>query len=368
MPKTPKLPFSGVNLYHRKNGSFFVQLRRKGRKQVKTITLTARTEALAYAEAVELGRRFEAGLFDPWQERVETITVREGVKRYLASGTRWSDSTRRERRIVLEAFAGTLPSTYEPRDVTARHVQSFALSPALKASTQQGYYSKLRACFGWLRKEGYVRENPCDEVNEPKVSKRTPVYLSRVQAKALIAQAEQDAALERVQPWLPDVIRVALGTGFRQAEICALRWQDVDLIDGRIYARSYAADAYEHRTKSGHDRAVPLLPLAREALRRLAVSEVGDGLVFTGGRSGDKLNPNFVAKQYRETRKRAELPPRYTFHTLRHTFASWLVTSGVPIRHVQEYLGHADIKTTMVYAHLVEDQAHEMAMRAMTLD
>lgn len=174
---------------------------------------------------------------------------------------------------------------------------------------------------------------------------------------------------------MPDLIRVAIGTGFRRAELCALRWRDVSFEEGRVYARSYVRKdtagnvLYEHRTKSGHDRAISLLPLARGALERLHASRTNedeDETVFLGGRSGGPLFGNFVGEEFREQRKRAGLPKRFTFHTLRHTFASWLVTEGVPLRHVQEYLGHASIQTTMRYAHLVEDHAHQVAAAAMS--
>ena len=170
------------------------------------------------------------------------------------------------------------------------------------------------------------------------------------------------------------MIRVAIGTGFRRAELCALRWRDVSFDEGRVHARSYVRkDAagtvvYEHRTKSGHDRAVPLLPLAREAFERLhaaRTNEDEDETVFQGGRSGGLLLGNHVGEEFREQRERAGLPARYTFHSLRHTYASWLVTAGVPLRHVQAYLGHASIRTTEIYAHLVEDRAHEVAAAAM---
>lgn len=373
MPKA--LPYAGCYFYYKSHRDrYVIQFKRRGRRGSKQITLKARTESLAFAEAVEWGRKYEAGLFDPFQDKAEVITLTEAVKRYLAHNPSWSEGTLRERRITLERFSKGLPKTLEARDVTTKQVAIFAKDRTLKASTQQGYYAKIRALFNWLRSEGYVRENPCDEVDEPKVKRKAPVYLSKEQAKKLIKAAETDTLVGKAPAWMPDMIRVAIGTGFRRAELCALRWRDVDLGDGRVYARSYVRkDAagkvlYSFTTKSGHDRAVPLLPLARETLERLhaaRTNEDEDETVFQGGRSGGPLHGNFVGEEFREQRKRAGLPRRFTFHTMRHTFASWLVTQGVPIRHLQEYMGHASIQTTMRYAHLVPDQAHEMAAAAM---
>ena len=177
----------------------------------------------------------------------------------------------------------------------------------LKASTLQGYYAKIRAFFGWLKAEGYIRESPVDYIAEPKVKRKTPVYLTREQAKSLIATTEADVILGKAQPWLPDMVRVALGTGFRRAELCALRWRDVSFDEGRVYARGYVRKdsegkvVYEHRTKSGHDRAVPLLPLAREALERLHAARTNEDeeeTVFVGTR-GAPLHGNFVGEEFR---------------------------------------------------------------------
>lgn len=367
-----KLPFEGVYLYQRASGSFYVQFRRRGSRYKKTITLKARTEALAFAEAVELGRLYEAGLFDPFTERTESITLTDAVRRWVEHDASLSQHTIRERRITLERFARGLPRSFEPRDVTARHVEAFVHDRSLKPSTAQGYYSKVRAFFNWLKSEGYVRESPMGEVAEPKVKRRSPVYLSKEQARTLIEAAEADVLLKEAPVWMPDLIRVAIGTGFRRAELCALRWRDVDLESSRVYTRPYVRRVggkvvFEHRTKSGHDRAVPLLPVAREVLERLhaeRANEDEDETVFLS--RGEPLRGNFVGQTFRRQRERAGLPERFTFHTLRHTFAAWLATEGVPLRHIQEYLGHASIQTTLVYSHLVEDEAHAIAMRAMS--
>lgn len=368
------LPFEGCYFYHRpKRDRYVIQFKRRGRRGKRQMTLKARSESLAYAEAVEWGRKFEAGLFDPFKDKAESLTVSEAVKRYVAHNPMLSERTIRERRITLERFAGELPRTLEARDVTPKMVVAFALHRSLKPSTQQGYYSKLRALFNWLKSEGYVRDNPCDDVDEPKVKRKTPVYFSRKQAKKLIEGAESDVLVGKTKAWMPDLIRVAIGTGFRQSELCALRWRDVDFTDGRVYTRSYVRrDAvgevvYSFETKSGHDRAVPLLPLAREVFRRrqaARTNEDDDETVFVGDRGGP-LNANFVGGKFRDLRRRLGFRSPFTFHSLRDTFASWLVSDGVPMRHVQEYLGHESMRTTMRYAHLIPDRAHEIAAAAM---
>lgn len=68
------------------------------------------------------------------------------------------------------------------------------------------------------------------------------------------------------------------------------------------------------------------------------------------------LYGNYVRKAFAECRGRAKLPGWVTPHSLRHTFASWLVSDGTPLFHVSKWLGHADFKTTQVYAYLAPNE------------
>ena len=365
MPK--KLPYVGVYFYERPNGRFVVQFKRPGLPGKKTITLTATSEALAYSEAVEFGRRFEVGAFNPWTDRIDSPLLADETQRFLEHNSGLSTNTLRERRIVLEAFSRSVAKNIEARGVTSKHVERFCLAPHLKPSTQKGYLSKVRSFFNWLKKEGYLRDNPCIAVKEPRVPRNLPEYLSREEVGALVAQAELDALLSAAPGWMPDAIRLAVSTGLRRAELCALRWCDVDFPGRNIYVRGYESGRRRHRTKSGHDRRAPMLPISFDVLVRLAdlrKNENEDETVLVSSRAGP-LDPGFLGRKFSQLRRRVGLRKEYSFHTLRHTFASWLVSEGVPIRHVQEYMGHADMKTTMIYAHLVEEHSISRAAAAM---
>jgi len=171
---------------------------------------------------------------------------------------------------------------------------------------------------------------------------------------------------------------VALGTGLRQADLCGLRWRDVT--GGRVYVRAYVVrdgkggSAFEFRTKSGHDRAVPLSELARQGLesRRAAAGCIPepDATVFQGGRSGGRLLPNHVGAEFRKLRNAVEgLDDTHTFHALRHSFASYLLSHGASLIQVKDYLGHASLTTTAdIYGHLVSDEAVERVVRSLSLE
>lgn len=139
----------------------------------------------------------------------------------------------------------------------------------------------------------------------------------------------------------------ALRTGLRAGELFALRWEDVDTKKRRIEVRRNWTHGVLVTPKSGHGRSLPMTPELAAALE--ALPRRGD-LVFPY-RKGGYLDGNKVKRTFWRCIRLAEVE-RIAFHDLRHSFASQLVMAGVPLKAVQELLGHADIKTTQRYAHL----------------
>lgn len=145
------------------------------------------------------------------------------------------------------------------------------------------------------------------------------------------------------------MVLVALRTGLRRGELLALRWEDVDLTGQRITVRRSLWGATEGSPKGGRTREVPLSPEALSALRALP-TRFAKGYVFASA-AGERLTPGLLKWPLWNACKAAGLRKR-GWHVLRHTFASHLVMRGVPIRAVQDLLGHVDIKQTLIYAHL----------------
>jgi integrase len=162
------------------------------------------------------------------------------------------------------------------------------------------------------------------------------------------------------------VILTAAMTGLRQSELLGLRWRDVDWAAQRIRVRN-AWVRGEHSGEGKSDlstrRSVPMADrLTRELDRWSQRTRYGadDDLVFAHPQSGRPLDRTKLSRRFKQACTDAGVRV-VRFHDLRHTFATRLAASGQPMRTIQEFLGHADSKTTQIYAHYAPS-AHEVRM------
>ena len=162
-----------------------------------------------------------------------------------------------------------------------------------------------------------------------------------VMALVRAAASEQDAA----------IFLVAAFTGLRRDELLALRWRDVDFAGSAVRVRTSYAAGQLTTPKSGKVRSVPVAPDVGEALARLGQRAhwVGDDDLVFPGEAGDYLDGSALRRRYATALNRAGLHP-LRFHDLRHTFGTRMIAKA-DIRRVQEWMGHADIQTTMRYLH-----------------
>jgi integrase len=133
----------------------------------------------------------------------------------------------------------------------------------------------------------------------------------------------------------------------------ALRWRDVDLPRRHIRVTASYSERMLTTPKSGKVRSVPMAPAVAEALARLnqrSVYESDDDLVFPG-LAGGFLDASALYRRYKATLQRTSLRD-LRFHDLRHTFGTQVIGNPrVSILQVKEWMGHADIDTTMKYLH-----------------
>lgn len=166
---------------------------------------------------------------------------------------------------------------------------------------------------------------------------------------------EVDALMDVLPDRLWAVVVVALNTGLRKSELRRLEWSDVDL-RGRVLMVRHKG---EEHTKSRKERVVDLNGVAVETLRlhrvamRKRFGRVPEHVFVT--EDGTRLGNNLL-RDLRGVYKDAGIQ-KANIHTLRHTFGAHAAMAGVPIPTLQKLMGHADIKTTMVYVHV--DRRHQ---------
>lgn len=192
-------------------------------------------------------------------------------------------------------------------------------------------------------RDGYVSAPfPGLQVKLPQKDNQRQRFLTPAEAVLLLKE------LAERSPMSHDMAVISLFSGMRFGEIASLEWQDIDFPDGRILIRD---------PKNSQNRYAYLTDEITEVLRNRHSGQ-RNGLVFTS-RTGGKVDR--ISKAYSRTVDElfnedvADSRQRVCFHTLRHTYASWLVQKGVDLYSVKELMGHADFKMTTRYSHLAPE-------------
>jgi len=281
----------------------------------------------------------------PDRKRIEPITFRafadEYIERYLkvAASKSWKKAKNRIENIVKIIGESVIVSSIELRDI--ENVLKTIEEKGDSAGTRNRYRARLRSMWKQAVRWGYATSNPVDETEKRTEKKLGDRYLYPHEQTELL-----DACSERLRP----IVLFAASTGLRQGEILQLRWSDIDRIACSVTVRS-------ETSKTSTERRVPL---NRDALIALdACTE--ENPVFGWDRYPSELwADSMKALGWRGPHVEARLQ-NWRFHDLRHHCASWLVMNDVPILKVARILGHADLSTTMRYAHL-SDSSLEDAM------
>jgi integrase len=214
----------------------------------------------------------------------------------------------------------------------------------------------VRQVFNFAIREGlFMGQNPAagSKVLRPKADNRKIRYLRRDEADLLLKELAKESTD------IHDMSLLSLYTGMRFGEVASLRWADVDLFQGVLMVVD---------TKSAKNRAAFITPEVKTMLSRRGPGDPEE-LVFPPPK-GDNSKPRpQIEKAYYKivsllfNQNLTDKRLRVNFHTLRHTFASWLVENGTDLYLVKELLGHSDLKITERYAHIGDNQLKQAVMR-----
>jgi integrase len=201
----------------------------------------------------------------------------------------------------------------------------------------------LRSFFNTAVRWRILDRSPFD-VKLVSVPDSLPTFLTKEDFQKLLSIVEEG--------WFKEVIIFAVTTGLRRAELTNLKWTNVDLQRRLLKIESSPT----FHTKSGRRRVIPLSDTACYLLRRKQHQEQNE-YVFT--LNGKKIHDNWITHLFKWYIRAAQFDnQKIHFHSLRHTFASWLVQDGTSLYVVKDFLGHADVKTTAIYSHLQPENLH----------
>jgi integrase len=205
----------------------------------------------------------------------------------------------------------------------------------------------LRMIFNLAIKWNYLKENPTRNVKRLKVDdSKQPRFLTSEECRRL---------LEASPPELYPIYFMFLNTGLRKAELENLQWGDIDLKRRRIQVHRKE----NWKPKTG-EREIPMnddLYRHLQDLRDQSKDTSNADYVFSVIHSGH--SHNWLRLELIKIAKKAGIEGITKVHTLRHTFASQLVMNGVDLPTVKKLMGHTDIETTMIYAHLAPEHLSE---------
>ena len=254
------------------------------------------------------------------------------------------------------------------RELEARHLQMFysEMLRKVKPNTVIHYHAIIHSALKYAVKTDMLVQNVADKVDRPKKNSFQPVFLSAEEMQKMFK------ALRGTKLELP--VLVAAFYGFRRGEVLGLKWDAIDFERGTISVirtvttitldgKQTEIEQQSAKTKSSL-RTLPLIGSFREYF--LQVKEAQelnkqicgncynheyDGFVFVD-ELGERMRANYLTSAFPKFLEDHGLR-RMRFHDLRHSCASLLLANGVPLKHIQEWLGHSDFATTAnIYAHL----------------
>ena len=218
------------------------------------------------------------------------------------------------------------------------------------------HLSALRTFFKYLVREGVVESNPARTVSTPKKEKHLPAVMQTSDVALLLEQPDTSAILGiRDRAWL----ELLYASGLRISELVR-----IDLDDLELRARLVKVHG-----KGSKERIVPFGSKAEEALRAYfnirgeLAHDVEEQAVFVNYR-GERITTRSIRRLFDGYLRDASLRAGISPHTLRHSFATHLLTAGADLRGIQELLGHASLSTTQKYTHLNDWQLIEVYKKA----
>ena len=217
------------------------------------------------------------------------------------------------------------------------------------ATTIARKVAATKSFFGFMVAEDKMRDNPTKNIDSPKIGRALPKPISISQVRRLLEQTSQSPSLEAKRDGA--MLELLYASGMRVSELVFLNLDDVDTETGSV--RCFGKGHKERLIPIYERAALAIKEYIKEARSRLT-DNPDEKALFLNMR-GERLTRQGLWQILKGYAKSANLDAAITPHTLRHSFATHMLSGGADLRSVQELLGHAHISTTQVYTHLTSE-------------
>lgn len=260
------------------------------------------------------------------------------------------------------------------QELTTAHIQRYftdRIANGFKPSTMPKHNTVIHGALEYaVDTLGIISKNPADKVKLPAKKQRLPAFYNEEQLKRLFRESEGTP--------IEMVIRLTATYGLRRSEVLGLKWSAIDWEQKTIVIRHTVVrvgsktvrddtvkEAASYRTMpltADMERYLKKLYAHQKQMKKLCKRGYIDTDYICKWDNGAPFDPNYITRKFRKILEQKNLP-KIRFHDLRHSSASLLINMGFTLKEVQEWLGHADISSTEIYAHLLYKDKEQMAER-----
>ena len=251
----------------------------------------------------------------------------------------------------LADFMETRSITDSWKGLDRSTIQDFILDLKARGYTETSVARKvaaIRSFFSFLAAGGTITGNPTEDLASPHIRRSSPTTLTSSEIDELMEQPTRKSTPEAMRDLA--MLELLYATGMRVTELVSMDVGHLSLQPHSAYVQCTGRRS-KQRSIPIHENAVEALNTYLEDGRPVLLRNRGEPALFLN-RRGERLTRQgfwFILKGYARS---AHLSRDITPHTLRHSFAAHMLRGGMPLRNVQEMMGHANISTTQVYTHL----------------
>lgn len=376
-----------------KNGKYYVLVNlydHSGKRTVKWVALgisakgNKKAAKARMAEVIEEYNRSQQKLLKAVSKKKNPehfISERERIQAQLLTDylTDWinSSATRLQQSTVdgyLKMAGGRIAEFFGESSITVGDLAGEDLNEfyaylddvGLSGSTALKYHGLIHAAMKYAVKKEFLDDNPCDHADRPKQERYRASFYSEGEVRALLEAAKSETL------YIP--IMLAAYYGLRRSEALGVKWSNIDftaktvsishkVIEARENGR-FKPKGFDKMKNKSSNRTLPLIPEVEKELTELRIRQQANAKILGTAynheyddyvctdETGMLITPNYISRTFGNLLKKHGLR-HIRYHDLRHTCASLLLKNGIPMKAIQEWLGHATFEVTAnTYAHL----------------